>query len=85
MAYPERGAGYKNRPAWLDRAVEGEKRAEGGAMINTKLAQVAPEFEPAAAQDAREAAATRLRRGADRPKTMNSPMKRMAAVSDPEL
>lgn len=84
MNYPEKNATYRNRPAWLDRAVEGEKRAEGG-MTNAKLAQVAPEFEPAAAQDAREAAATRVRRGADRPKTMNSPMKRMAAVSDPEL
>lgn len=116
MAYPEHGADYKNKPAWLDRAVAAErpseqarllkdamdaqgrealdisdavprreeKRADGG-MINSKLSQVAPEFEPAAAQDAREAAATRIRRGAnDRLKTMNSPMKRMAA-SDPEL
>lgn len=62
MSYPEKNASYKNRPAWLDRAVEGEKRADGGAMTNAKLAQVAPEFEPAAAEDARNSAAERTRR-----------------------
>lgn len=62
------------------------KRADGG-MVNAKLSQVATEFEPAAAQDAREAAAARTRRGAnDRLKTMDSPPKKMmAAASDPEL
>ena len=24
MAYPERGASYKNKPAWLDRAIKAE-------------------------------------------------------------
>lgn len=32
MSYPERGASYRNKPAWLDRAVAGEKRADGGSM-----------------------------------------------------
>jgi hypothetical protein len=60
MSYPERGATYKNRPAWLDRAVEGEKRADGG-MTNSRLAQVDPDFEPSAAADARNSAAERIR------------------------
>lgn len=30
MSYPERGAVYKNRPAWLDRAVEAERRQDAG-------------------------------------------------------
>lgn len=57
----------------------GMKRAVGG-MTNARLAQVAPEFEPAAAQDAREAAGERVRR-AQRLKTMNNPKTGL----DPEL
>lgn len=62
MAYPEKNANYVNRPAWLDRAVAGEKRADGGRADPALLAQVAPEFAPDAAEDAREAAAKRIRR-----------------------
>lgn len=32
MSYPEKNAHYRNKPAWLDRAVEGEKRAQGGPI-----------------------------------------------------
>lgn len=102
MAYPE-NASYRNRPAWLDRAVEAErapvsestsralkdamdaqgrealdisdavprraeeKRADGG-MINSKLAQVAPEFGPLAAEDARNSAAECIRNTRAMPK-----------------
>lgn len=38
MTYPEKNAGYKNRPAWLDRAVAGEKRADGGDIEDQKIA-----------------------------------------------
>lgn len=38
MTYPE-NAGYKNHPKWLDRAIEGEKRAEGGAANGPNWAQ----------------------------------------------
>lgn len=32
MSYPEKGATYRNKPAWMDRAVAGEKRAQGGPV-----------------------------------------------------
>lgn len=32
MAYPEKNASYRNKPAWMDRAVAGEKRAQGGPI-----------------------------------------------------
>lgn len=32
MSYPEKGAAYRNKPAWMDRAAAGEKRAQGGAV-----------------------------------------------------
>jgi hypothetical protein len=32
MSYPEKGASYRNKPAWMDRAVAGEKHAQGGPV-----------------------------------------------------
>lgn len=32
MAYPEKTASYRNKPAWMDRAVAGEKHAQGGPV-----------------------------------------------------
>lgn len=32
MPYPEKNAHYRNKPAWMDRAVAGEKRAQGGPV-----------------------------------------------------
>lgn len=32
MSYPEKGATYRNKPAWMNRAVDGEKRAQGGPV-----------------------------------------------------
>lgn len=32
MAYPEKNAHYRNKPAWMDRAVASEKRAQGGPI-----------------------------------------------------
>lgn len=51
MSYPERGATYKNRPAWLDRAVAGEKHLSGGAVdsgdvVIPKTAVPMPVVEP---------------------------------------
>lgn len=91
MAYPEKNAGYKNRPAWLDRAVAGEKHADGGPVADrgrsgradpALLAQVAKEFEPAAAQEAREDAAERVSRSGQRLRVHNEPM--LKAGLDPE-
>lgn len=77
MSYPERGASYRNKPAWMDRAVASEKRAEGGPLIDSRgrtLENPENEFvtnEPPArlvqagshhaAQDARDQAARRVR------------------------
>lgn len=73
MSYPERGASYRNKPAWMDRAVAGEKRADGGRMeplIDEKGSpnpgnywdHLVEPSSPHAAQDAREQAAQRTRR-----------------------
>ena len=43
MSYPEKSATYKNQPAWLDRAVDGERekatpyRADGGPAFETEV------------------------------------------------
>ena len=43
MNYPEKSASYKNNPAWLDRAKDGERkkatpyRADGGPAFETEV------------------------------------------------
>lgn len=78
MAYPEKNASYRNKPAWMDRAVAGEKRPDGGATEMEPLINEKGNPEPAsedwkhlvepsshhAAQDARDQAAERTRRPA---------------------
>ena len=42
MSYPERGAGYKHQPKFLDRAIAEEKRADGGGVDGDPYAALKP-------------------------------------------
>lgn len=77
MPYPEKDAGYKYQPKWLNDA----KRAE--TADPARLAQVDDSFAPKAAQDAREAAAERLGRHGTM-KTMNARLENIPEETAPK-